>query len=154
MKNLVNIQIRQIYILIEIISVLLICLFVYTGISKLNEHNNFQGVLSQSPLIGAMSNFLSWLIPILELFTALLLFFPFARKWGLFISLILMTIFTLYVFYMIVFIPHLPCSCGGVIKLLTWKEHLLFNIFFSVIALLGISLYKKTQQRTQNALFT
>lgn len=146
-------QNRQLYILIEIISALLILLFVYTGISKLNEHNNFQAVLSQSPLIGARSNFLSWSIPILELFTAVLLFLPFSRKWGLFISLILMIVFTVYVFYMIVFIPHLPCNCGGVIKKMAWKEHLLFNIFFAAIAFIGFWLHKKTQQRNQNAVF-
>ncbi len=146
-------QNRQLHILIEIISALLIILFVYTGISKLNEHNSFQGVLSQSPLIGARSNFLSWSIPILELLTAILLFLPFARKSGLFISLILMTVFTVYVFYMIVFIPHLPCNCGGVIKNMTWTEHLFFNIFFATITLIAFWLHKKKIQRNQSAVF-
>lgn len=145
-------QNRRLYILIEIISTLLIFLFVYTGVNKLNEHKNFEAILSQSSLVGARSNFLSWLIPIIELFTAILLFFPFTRKWGLLISLIIMTIFTVYVFYMILFIPHLPCNCGGVIKNMTWTEHLLFNVFFAVITFIGFWLNKRMSQPNQNTL--
>jgi len=39
----------------------------------------------------------------------------------------------------IVFIsPYTPCSCGGIITLLSWPEHLLFNIGLIVLALIAI----------------
>lgn len=132
--------------LIEIISALFILLFVYTGISKLSEQNNFRVVLSQSPLIGSKANLISWLLPITELLTALLLFFPMTKKWGLMISLALMCIFTGYISYMIIATSHLPCSCGGVLKQMTWSQHLKFNILFTALAGLSLWFYQKNKR--------
>lgn len=131
--------------LIEIISSLFILLFVYTGISKLSEQNNFRAVLSRSPLIGPEANFFSWFLPITELLTALLLFLPFTRKWGLMITLVLMCIFTGYIAYMIISTSHLPCSCGGVLKQMTWTQHLEFNVLFTALAAFGIWVYQKNK---------
>ncbi|HET7119590.1 MAG TPA: MauE/DoxX family redox-associated membrane protein [Hanamia sp.] len=124
----------------DIISALFILLFVYTAITKLIGHESFKAVLSQSPLIGIKATILSWLLPILELFTATLLFIPAMRKWGFASSLILMLIFTGYITYMILFARHLPCSCGGVISLMTWSQHLIFNIFFTALAAIALRL--------------
>lgn len=121
----------------EIISALLILLFTYTGISKIIDHNNFQGVLAQSPLIGWGAQILSWMIPALELIIAILLLIPNKKSNGFFLSSVLMCLFTGYLFYMVLFVPHLPCNCGGVIKQMSWRQHLLFNIFFSAIAIIG-----------------
>lgn len=134
--------IRLRHILVEIISALLILLFVYTGINKLTEGVQFRRVLSVSPLIGSMARIISWLLPIGELSIALLLFFPALRKWGLLASLVLMTVFTLYINYMIFFTPARPCSCGGVLRQMTWKQHLAFNIFFTFLAATGLGLTK------------
>ena len=123
---------------IDIISALFILLFVYTATTKLIEHDNFKVVLAQSPLIGEKANVLSWLLPILELFTAMLLFIPSLRKWGFASALILMLLFTFYITYMIFFARDLPCSCGGVISTMTWPEHLIFNIFFTSLAAIGL----------------
>jgi len=122
----------------DIISALFILLFVYTAISKLIEHESFKAVLSQSPLIGNKATILSWVLPILELFTAMLLFIPTMRKWGFAGSLILMLLFTCYITYMILFARDLPCSCGGVVSAMTWPEHLIFNIFFTALSVIGL----------------
>lgn len=132
-------------IVIEIISALLIMLFVYTGISKLGEQNSFRTVLSQSPLIAPAANFLSLSLPIIELFTALLLFLPPTRNWGLAFSFVLMLIFTGYITYMTLFTPHLPCSCGGVFKQMTWNQHLKLNIFLTFLAVTALWLYQKNK---------
>lgn len=121
----------------EIISALLILLFTYTGVSKIIDHNNFQGVLAQSPLIGWSAQILSWVIPVIELITAVLLLIPNKKCQGFLLATILMCLFTCYLLYMIVFESHLPCSCGGVIKQMSWRQHLLFNVFFTTIAIIG-----------------
>ncbi|HEU5053454.1 MAG TPA: MauE/DoxX family redox-associated membrane protein [Hanamia sp.] len=126
--------------LTDIISALFILLFVYTATSKLIEHATFQAVLSRSPLIGTNANILSWVLPILELFTTILLFFPTTRKFGFISSFILMIVFTSYITYMILFAKNLPCSCGGVISKMTWSQHLIFNIFFTGLAAVGLSI--------------
>jgi len=131
--------------LIEIISALFILLFVYTGISKLNERYIFSLVLSQSPLIGANANLLSWLLPVAELSTALLLLILPTRKWGLIISLLLMCIFTGYIAYMLLLNSGLPCSCGGVFKQMTWTQHLVFNIILTGLNVAGLWSFQKNK---------
>ena len=132
-------------IVTDIISALFILLFVYTAITKLVENEGFRAVLSQSPLIGIKATILSWVFPILELITAALLFFPKMRKLGFASSLFLMLIFTGYITYMISFARHLPCSCGGVISLMTWPQHLIFNIFFTALASIALRLTVKNK---------
>ncbi len=125
-------------LIIEIISSLLILLFVYTAISKLLDFTHFKTVLHGSPLIGGKAAIVALALPITELLVALLLFMPRTRLWGFRGSLALMTVFTIYLAYMIAFTPHLPCSCGGVLKQMTWTQHLVFNIFFLLVSLTGL----------------
>jgi hypothetical protein len=84
-----------------------------------------------------------WSLPAVELVVSVLLFLPFTKKLGLYLSFGLMVLFTAYISYMVMFTPHLPCSCGGVIKQLSWKQHLVFNAFFIVVAFAGIILFRK-----------
>jgi len=130
-------------LIIEIISSLLILLFVYTALSKLLDYAAFKNVLSKSPLIGGKAAIVALALPITEGLIAVLLFFPRWRLRGLYGSFAAMTIFTLYLAYMIIFTPKLPCSCGGVLKQMNWNQHLLFNIFFLLASLTGIVLERK-----------
>lgn len=124
----------------DIIAALFILLFLYTAITKLIEQEQFANVMRQSPLIGNYSPTLSWLIPILEIITALMLFFPFPaiRKWGFASAFVLMLAFTFYILYMVLFTKDLPCSCGGIISGMTWVQHLIFNIFLTILATYGV----------------
>lgn len=131
--------------LVELIASLFILLFLYTGLSKLREHAEFQVVLSTSPLLATSSLVLSWMLPILEIVISILLFFQATRKYGLVISMMVMAIFTIYISYMLLFTPNLPCSCGGVLKQLNWSQHLLFNLFFLSLSILAIWLSKKNK---------
>ena len=129
--------------IIEIISSLLILLFVYTAVSKLLDYAAFKNVLNRSPFIGGKAAFVALALPITEVLVASLLFFPRSRLWGLYGSFVAMTIFTLYLAWMIMFTPNLPCSCGGVLKQMTWNQHLVFNIFFLLASLTGIVLERR-----------
>jgi hypothetical protein len=130
----------------DIISALLLLLFLYTSLSKLADHETFKNVLSASPLLKPVAGIVAWLLPVTELGIVVLLFVPFLRIKGLYASFILISLFTLYLIYMIIFTPHLPCSCGGVIKLLTWPQHIFFNLFFLLLSFTGIHLYKRTSK--------
>lgn len=131
--------------LVELIASLFILLFLYTGLSKLNEHTAFQVVLSKSPLLATSSIVLSWLLPIIEIATSVLLFLPATRKYGLVTSMMLMVVFTIYISYMLLFTPNLPCSCGGVLKQLNWSQHLVFNIFFLLLSFLALWLSNRNK---------
>ena len=126
----------------DIISVLLILLFVYTGMSKLLEYSLLKNQIAQSPLIGAFAS-VAWILPVAELIAAGLLTSINTRIYGLYASLLLLIVFTGYIGYMLAFAEHLPCSCGGVLKQLSWKQHIMFNLFFLLLALAGIVLERK-----------
>ena len=135
--------------IVEIISSLLILLFVYTATSKLLDYNSFKHVLVKSPLIGDVAGIIALALPITEAVVSLLLFIPPTRLWGLYGSFALMSVFTLYLAYMILFTPNLPCSCGGVLRQMTWNQHLVFNIFFLLLSLTGVVLQRKQLRKEQ-----
>jgi putative oxidoreductase len=137
-------------VLVEIIGSLLILLFVYTAISKLMDIPKFTFTMSRSPLIGNSASFLALAVPVIELLIAALLFVPRTRLLGLYGSLGLMTAFTLYIGYMLSFADKLPCSCGGVIGKMTWNQHLVFNIFFTLLSLLGVVLERRRRKQKKD----
>ena len=55
-------------IILETISLLYIMLFVYAAVSKLLDFENFQVQLGQSPLLSAYAGFISYAVPVIELF--------------------------------------------------------------------------------------
>jgi uncharacterized membrane protein YphA (DoxX/SURF4 family) len=134
-------------VLIQVIMSLLIFLFVYAALSKLQELDAFRATLLRSPIIGRGAAWVSVAVPVTELVMAVLLLLPRTRNLGLAGAFILMVLFTLYITYLLLFADKLPCSCGGVLRMLGWKEHLLFNLFFTLLAWTGIILQKSEQER-------
>lgn len=118
----------------EIISALFLLLFVYTATSKFITHNAFLVTLKESGILNFASNFLSWAVPAVEIVVSFMLFIPYSRTVGLICSFALMLLFTIYIAYMLMTSPHLPCSCGGIIGMLSWKAHLWLNIFLTMLA--------------------
>lgn len=121
-----------------LISASLVLLFGYTAISKLLDLDRFRAVLSASPLIATGAGAWAPALPAAELLVTLLLIFPRTRLLGLFASFALLVLFTSYLGYMVLYTPHLPCSCGGVLQGLSWKEHIAFNCAFLALTFLGL----------------
>jgi len=130
--------------LIEVISFLLMFLFLYTGISKLITFETFQFDMTRSPIVRNYPTFSAIALPTIEILISICLFVPKYRKWGLYSSLILMFTFTIYIFYMLKFTPDRPCTCGGVIRQMSWPNHLYFNAFFCILSLTGVLLYNRS----------
>jgi hypothetical protein len=129
--------------IVETISALLILLFLYTALSKSFDINKTISVLHATPWLSKYSIALAWTVVILEYIVSFFLFIPKLRKLGLYGSFILMISFTFYIAFMMSFVRHLPCSCGGVISKMSWDQHLIFNIFFSLLAFVAIFLERK-----------
>lgn len=122
---------------------LLIFLFTYTAVSKwLNMEAHLYAMRNQ-PFSRPLNNLLAYSIPVVEIIAAGLLLVQRTRLVGLFIAFVLMALFTGYVAMVLsnVF-GRIPCSCGGVLEQLGWKEHLVFNLFFLVISITAIRLHK------------
>lgn len=138
-------------IIIEIISSLLVFLFLYTSISKLSDYSYFREQLLVSPALSPYGKWLSWMVPGAELVIIVLLIIPSLRLFGLYASFFLMLLFTAYVFYILTFSSQLPCNCGGVLEEMNWQQHFLFNIFFSTLSFIGVRLEKKQTKYRQMA---
>jgi hypothetical protein len=127
-------------IIAEIISSLLIILFIYTALSKLSDYNRFTTQLSKSPFITSYAMTIAWALPAVEILISLLLVITRTKLIGLYASFFLMSLFTAYLITMLNFSYYIPCSCGGALQYLSWNEHIVFNSFFIVIAGLGVLL--------------
>lgn len=127
--------------LIEIVRLTLIVLFVYTAANKIMTLDHFIIALAQFPLLKKYSGFLAYFIPLSEIGISLVLIFPKLYVHGMRLSLGLMLSFTIYLTYAVWILGYkkLPCSCGGVISKLSWKQHLYFNIV--IILLITWSLF-------------
>jgi uncharacterized membrane protein YphA (DoxX/SURF4 family) len=129
---------------LEAITALLILLFLYAGVSKFLEFDRFIGEMNNQPFPNAWTPFLTWTIPSLEIVIALALMFERTRLPALIASLILMTLFTIYTGSVLLhFFAYVPCSCGGVIRKLSWPQHMVFNLFFVALSVLGIILQRR-----------
>ncbi len=104
-------------------------------------HKLFQEQLNQVSYLKPFSQTLSILLPALELATGMAIAYRPTQSYGLYAAAILMTLFAAYVGLMLLSDKtKLPCSCGGVIKVMSWKQHLYFNIFFMLLAWFTIKL--------------
>jgi putative oxidoreductase len=131
-------------IIIEIISSLLILLFLYASVSKWLAFKTFIGDMNNQPFPNWMTPYLVTIIPVAEVLIAVGLIFEKTRVPALYASFVLMMAFTIYTVAVLSHaFKYVPCSCGGVIKKLTWPQHLFFNLFFVGISLLGIWLKKR-----------
>ena len=130
---------------IELISLLFIVLFLYTGISKLMDYSIFKEQIATSPLLAPISRIIAVLLPWVEFLVVSALALPRYRTAGLYASLVLMITFTCYIIGILIFNKNLPCSCGGVVEQLSWKGHLVFNSVFICMSLTGITLSKRNK---------
>jgi len=136
------------WIFIQIVSLLYIILFVYASISKLLDFENFQAQLGQSPIVSNYTGTVSYGVPVLELALSILLSFPRLKLVGLYGSFALMVMFTAYIYIILNYASNIPCSCGGILEEMGWKEHFIFNCFFVVIAAGSILLYPSKKPST------
>jgi uncharacterized membrane protein YphA (DoxX/SURF4 family) len=130
-------------ITIEIACSLLILLFIYAAFSKLFDYKTFQQQLKASALLHPFFPILAWAVPLIEIGISLMLIIDRTRLLGLYASLLILLLFTIYIIIMLFSVSHLPCSCGGIIKKLSWRQHIAFNSAFIFLTALTIQLLKK-----------
>ncbi|MNL56096.1 hypothetical protein D3C87_1795620 [compost metagenome] len=89
-------------------------------------------------MLSNYAGLLAWMVPLVEIVIAVLLVFESLRLRGLFASFSLMTMFSTYIFIILNYAETIPCNCGGVLEKLKWPEHMVFNIVFVVLGIIGI----------------
>lgn len=135
--------------ILDVIIFLFMFLFIYAAVTKLLEYDLFKAQIGKSPLITRYASIFAWLVPLVELLVAAMLFFPRLQLLGLYGSFSLMFAFTGYIAFILTFSPYVPCSCGGILSSMGWTEHLIFNIGFTVLAVVGITLNVRETRRKE-----
>jgi putative oxidoreductase len=130
-KSLLNLLTRSAFVF----------LFVYTASAKLFEFTSFRDVLFLSPLIGRYAGFYALAVPTIELIAVGLLLYKGTEKAGMYSCFFLMVLFSCYIGYMLLTENNLPCSCGGVLRSMSWPEHLVFNLALALLALVNILVF-------------
>ncbi|PZR07651.1 MAG: hypothetical protein DI539_23405 [Flavobacterium psychrophilum] len=125
-------------LVVEIISSLLILLFMYAAVSKLLDYETFKVQLSKSPFITQFAGVTAWSLPVGEILVGLALTFKKTRLVGLYASLFLMTMFTAYIWTMLHYSYYIPCSCGGILSKMDWNTHFWFNLGSVMLSIMGI----------------
>ena len=136
----------------EIICSLFILMLAYAALVKLMDVQKFTVQIGQSPLLSDFAGVVAWAIPFLELLIAGMLAISRFRLMGLYAAFSLMVMFTAYIIAILQFSEKIPCACGGVLESMGWTEHLIFNIGFVILGLVGIWLHGKIQEDDQPAM--
>lgn len=123
---------------LELVRYLFIVLMVYTAVSKVLDYENFKIQISQSIVISPFTNWMVWFVPGIELLIALALTTEKWKTYALHTAFLLMVIFSTYIYIILNYIPDIPCSCGGVLEHMSWREHLLFNSTFVILGFIAI----------------
>ena len=137
----------------EIISILFILLFVYAAVNKLLDVHKFRVLIGQSPVLAPVAGLAAWFVPLSEIAVSVALAVPRWRYAGLLGAFSLMVMFTAYIVSILQFRDHIPCSCGGVLQILGWKEHLVFNVGFILLAAAGIMASARAQRTINETVY-
>lgn len=128
---------------IRSIALALLVLLLYAALSKLLDYEKFQSQLANQVFPVWSVPILVWLIPVVELLTAILLASCRLRVWGLYCSALVMCVFTLYMGLVLLNVfDRVPCNCGGVFQSMGFASHFVFNLFFLILSITGIYLSK------------
>jgi len=126
---------------IILITGLMIILWAYTAFSKVLNFQRFEQAMMTQVFPRWVGKILMYLLPLSEIVLVVLLLIPQTRLFGMYASLFLMVIFTLYVGGAVFQIyDRYPCACGGLFGRLGWYKHLKVNIMLTLIALVGVVL--------------
>ncbi|MDO6433061.1 hypothetical protein Q4E93_20805 [Flavitalea sp. BT771] len=63
-----------------------------------------------------------------------------------------MSIFTVYITYMVELRTDRPCTCGGIISQMNWHQHMYFNTLFTILVFAAIWLNNRQQKEGHNNL--
>jgi len=128
-------------IIAYIIYCLYIVLFTYAAVSKVLDFENFQVQLGQSPLLSPLAGSISVAVPAVELLIAAALLIPRFRYGALLGAFGMMVMFTAYIYIILNYSEFVPCSCGGILEKMGWREHFIFNLVFVVLAVIAVLIY-------------
>ena len=139
---------NQLHIILISIVIAYALLFSYAAITKLMDFAQFRVQLQQSPILTSIAPWVAILIPPLELLLAMGLFIKPIQRISLYGALSLMSIFTTYIVIILHYSEYIPCSCGGILENMGWKQHLIFNLIFIGLSITALLIHSRQSSQS------
>jgi putative oxidoreductase len=138
------------YWIIEVCVHLLALLLIVTAGSKIADLDKFAGQIENQPFDNRFTDALTYGVPALELILVIGLVWPAKRLFALYGTAVLLTIFTLYIALVTFnFYDRVPCGCAFAFEKLSWPQHLVMNIFCTLLSYFTIWIVSHYKVNTQ-----
>ena len=125
------------HIIFNCISTFLLVFWIYVSVDKFMGLHAFQNALLRQPFPDWWADILYWLLPLSEMIIGLL-FIGRYRRAGYVLSATLLLVFSLYIGLGLAGLyTERPCGCASVFSMLSWKWHLVVNLFLLALSILG-----------------
>jgi hypothetical protein len=139
--KITQINIKKRSVLTDLLCTFFILLFIYAALAKVLDFEKFRVELGKSPVLNAFAFPVSILIPLLEVIIAIMLAIRRFQYFGLYLAFSLMVMFSAYIIVILKFSSYIPCSCGGILQSMSWKQHLFFNVGFVLLGAVAILIH-------------
>lgn len=129
------------------ITMALLALWIVALVDQLFAFAAFQNGMMRHSLPVWLGRVSAWVIPIAEAATILLLVSRTTARYGLWLSSLLLSVFTVYI-GLGVMTPwvEFACFCSKFITSLSWWGHFWFNFTFLAVSLAGLVLHRNLQR--------
>jgi hypothetical protein len=137
-----------------IVAVLFIVFWLFSVGSQLSDFNKFKGEMNNQVFSAAVSNVLAYVIPTVEIMIAGLLAFLSTRVVGMILTFVLMLAFSTYIGLAVLNVyQRMPCNCAGLLgQNSSWEANLIFNLFITVVAVIGLIITLKDRERRKKGM--
>ncbi|SIS67349.1 hypothetical protein SAMN05421788_101550 [Filimonas lacunae] len=127
------------HLFVEGVNSLLVFFFTIICMYKMMNVRAMRHDMLNQPLPLWLSKVLIWIILLYEIVLVVLLLKRSTRKLGMYVALFLFVVYTIYTLLIINnFFAYVPCSCGGVVRFLSWSQNLWLNLCFLLLIVIAI----------------
>ncbi|TKC62209.1 hypothetical protein FBD94_08280 [Pedobacter hiemivivus] len=126
----------------QLVAYLFGLLFMLIAEIQFMHMDKFEAQLAEFPILSSFSLALSWLIPIIEIAIAVLLFRRKTKLLGLYITSFWFVFFSFYIMFLLNASTYIPCACGHSFLTMSWVNQLLFNTVCILISAAALAFNK------------
>lgn len=131
-----SIRAEHLSIVVRLIGIILAGILLYTATKKLMDLQAFAAHIEVLPFVQIWMTYVLTAVVVLAEYTlALMLLYHPIKRWVYLAVLLMMLIYTAYIYAILHYALILPCSCQGAFKSLSWEQHYLVNGSVAVVAL-------------------
>lgn len=126
---------------------ILFFMWVYTLLSKLFDWNKWNSEIKNQVFNEPVADILLYALPITYSLIAFSFIYQPLKKFWMYSSITLLSLFTLYIFLVLIhFFDRTPCSCAAIFKGMSWQQQFLFNIIFLTMAIVNAVIYRNERR--------